>query len=154
MLPQTFSQLALGTEDRAYDRFSHAVAKELAMPKAQPVLDESTITKQTGARLAAVRKARGITQIDLAAQLGITQSMLSKYERGGLRLHGALIVRIAELLAVSTDELLGVKAAAPAPIQVLKDRRLRRRIQQIDRLSKRDREALARTIDAFLARAS
>jgi hypothetical protein len=36
---------------------------------------------------------------------------------------------------------------------MLKDKRLRRRIHQIDRLSKRDREALIRTIDAFIARA-
>jgi hypothetical protein len=64
-----------------------------------------------------------------------------------------MLVRIAETLAISVDELLGVKATPPPPIPVLKDKRLRRRIHQIDRLSKRDREALIRTIDAFLARA-
>jgi len=154
MQGQTLGLSGGGGEDRGYDLLGYAVAMEIAMPKAQPALDERTITQQTGARLAAVRKARGVTQVDLAAQLGITQSMLSKYERGGLRLHGALIVRIAELLTVSTDELLGVKVVAPAPVQTLKDKRLGRRIQQIDRLSKRDREALVRTIDAFLARAS
>jgi transcriptional regulator with XRE-family HTH domain len=151
---QTTDRLERTAENLAYDLVGHAVPQEVAMARARPPLDERTITKETGARLAAARKARGITQIDLSAQLGITQSMLSKYERGGLRLHGALIVRIAELLAMSTDELLGVKVVAPPPIQTLKDRRLRRRIQQIDRLSKRDREALVRTIDAFLARAS
>jgi len=35
----------------------------------------------------------------------------------------------------------------------LKDKRLRHGIHQIDRLSKRDREALIRTIDAFIGRA-
>ena len=124
------------------------------MPRVQPApIDDATFAAQVGSRLAAVRKARNVTQLQLAERLGITQSMLSKYERGDLRLHGAMLVRIAETLAISVDELLGVKATPPPPIPVLKDKRLRRRIHQIDRLSKRDREALIRTIDAFLARA-
>ncbi len=64
-----------------------------------------------------------------------------------------MLAHIAQILAVSIDELLGVKVAPPPPIPMLKDKRLRRRIHQIDRLSKRDREALIRTIDAFIARA-
>ena len=138
------------TPDRAYD----LLFQEIVVPRVQPApIDDSAFAAQVGSRLAAVRKARNVTQIQLAERLGITQSMLSKYERGDLRLHGAMLVRIAETLAVSVDELLGVRAAHPPPIPVLKDKRLRRRIHQIDRLSKRDREALIRTIDAFLARA-
>lgn len=124
------------------------------MRKAQtPLVDDDTLATQAGGRLAAVRKARNVTQVQLAERLGITQSMLSKYERGDLRLHGTMLARIAEILAVSIDDLLGVKITPPPPIPMLKDKRLRRRIHQIDRLSKRDREALIRTIDAFLARA-
>lgn len=124
------------------------------MRKAQtPLVDDDTLATQAGGRLAAVRKARNVTQVQLAERLGITQSTLSKYERGDLRLHGTMLARIAEILAVSIDDLLGVKITPPPPIPMLKDKRLRRRIHQIDRLSKRDREALIRTIDAFLARA-
>jgi transcriptional regulator with XRE-family HTH domain len=79
--------------------------------------------------------------------------MLSKYERGDLRLHGALLVKLADSLSVSADELLGVKVSPPPPSPTLRDKRLRRRIHEIDKLSKRDREALVRTIDAFLGRA-
>lgn len=135
---------------RAYD----LPAKEIAVPRSQtPPVDDDALAIQAGERLAAVRKARNVTQVQLAERLGITQSMLSKYERGDLRLHGAMLIRIAEILAVSIDELLGIKVTPPPPIPMLKDKRLRRRIHQIDRLSKRDREALIRTIDAFLARA-
>jgi transcriptional regulator with XRE-family HTH domain len=127
------------------------LAKEIPVPKAQTApVDDDALATQAGSRLAAVRKARNVTQVQLAERLGITQSMLSKYERGDLRLHGAMLTRIAEILSVSTDELLGVKVSPPPPIPVLKDKRLRRRIHQIDKLSKRDREALIRTIDAFL----
>ncbi len=37
---------------------------------------------------------------------------------------------------------------------VVKNRRLYRQLQDIDRLPKRDQEALFRTIDAFLSKAS
>jgi transcriptional regulator with XRE-family HTH domain len=132
-----------------YDLGQEIIVKRnlAALPK------DAAPPEQPGSRLAAVRKARGVTQVGLSGQLGITQSMLSKYERGDLRLHGAVLARIAEILSVSTDELLGVHIAPLPPAPILKDKRLRRRIHQIDRLSKRDREALIRTIDAFVGRA-
>jgi transcriptional regulator with XRE-family HTH domain len=117
------------------------------------LLKDVADTGQPSNRLATIRKARGVTQIDLSARLGITQSMLSKYERGDLRLHGAMLARLSEILSVSTDELLGVHVTPLATPPALKDKRLRHRIHQIDRLSKRDREALIRTIDAFIGRA-
>ena len=138
------------TQIRAYDLGS----KEIAMKKAQAVLPKDVAdTDQPANRLAAIRKARGVTQIDLSARLGITQSMLSKYERGDLRLHGDMLARLAEILSVSTDDLLGVHVTPMATPPALKDKRLRHRIHQIDRLSKRDRQALIRTIDAFIGRA-
>jgi transcriptional regulator with XRE-family HTH domain len=128
--------------------------KEIAVKKAQAALPKEVANaNQPVNRLAAVRKARGVTQVDLSARLGITQSMLSKYERGDLRLHGDMLARLADILSVSTDELLGVHITPLATPPALKDKRLRHRIHQIDRLSKRDREALIRTIDAFIGRA-
>jgi transcriptional regulator with XRE-family HTH domain len=109
-----------------------------------------------GERLTRLRKEKGITQIELAQRLETSQSIVSKYERGDLLLHGELIAKLAAILDVSADELLGVERARAKdkrPTPVVKDRRLVRRIHAIDRLSKRDREALVRTIDAFLARA-
>jgi len=106
-----------------------------------------------GRRLVEIRKARGITQVELAERIGTTQSFVSKYERGDLRLHGDLIVKLAAVLSVSTDELLGFKGKEPSVHPTVKDRRLWRRITSIDKLSKRDRAALVRTIDAFLSKA-
>jgi transcriptional regulator with XRE-family HTH domain len=108
-----------------------------------------------GQRLGRLRKEKGITQVKLAEQLDITQSALSKYERGALLLHGELIVAFAKALQVSADEILGIvqKAKEPEPL-ALKDRRLRRRIEALEQLSKRDREAVIRTLDAFLQKTS
>lgn len=104
-----------------------------------------------GQRLAQLRKDRGVTQVEMADHLGISQPVYSGYERGELRLHGELLVKLARILKVSADEILGLEQSPPT--RAPRDRRLLRRLQEIDRLSKRDREALMRTLDAFLLKA-
>ena len=103
-----------------------------------------------GERLARMRKERGITQQEMAELLGTSQPIVSDYERGELRLHGELIMKIAGILGVSGDELLGLERVSRS--SAVSNRRLARRIQQIDQLPKRDQEALLRTIDAFLSK--
>ncbi len=108
-----------------------------------------------GARLARLRKERGVTQAELARLLGVSQPMISDYERGALRLHGELILELTAILDVSADELLGRHPDAPPERDHnrARNRRLMRRLQGVDQLPRRDQDALMRTIDAFLARA-
>lgn len=106
-----------------------------------------------GQRLAALRKERGITQVELAELLDVTQSMVSDYEKGIIRLHGEVIVQLTKILRVSADELLGIKGTSKKN-GAIKNRRLSRRIQAIDDLPKRDQEALLRTIDAFISKSA
>jgi len=106
--------------------------------------DEKTIAK----RLAALRRQRGWTQTELAEKLGITQTLVSEYERGNVRMHAALVAAFAKALRASADELLGLEK--PKDDGLLKDRRLLRRLQKIEHLPKRDQQALFRTIDNFL----
>ena len=101
-----------------------------------------------GQRVAALRRERGTTQTELAEQLGTTQGIISDYECGKLRPHADMIVRIANALRVSTDEMLGVKP--PSKNGATVSRRVLRRLTAIDGLPKRDQDALFRTIDAFL----
>jgi len=112
----------------------------------------STQQETIGERLARFRKERGLTQTELARQLGVAQPVLSDYERGELRLHGQLIVELARILGVSADELLGLEK--PRGNGAVKNRQILRRLQQLDRLPKRDQQALLRTIDAFLSKVS
>jgi hypothetical protein len=60
-------------------------------------------------------------------------------------------VKLAGILKVSADEILGLEQSRPT--RAPRDRRLLRRLQDLDRLSKRDRDALMRTLDAFLSKA-
>lgn len=114
--------------------------------------------KAIGERLMQLRKKRGITQKEMAQQLKVTQSMISDYENGAFRLHGDLIIRIAKILKVSADTLLGLergkesKASKKDDEELIKNRRIYKRIRNINKLPKRDQDALLRTIDAFLAK--
>jgi hypothetical protein len=80
------------------------------------------------------------------------QALFSDYERNVLRLNGELIVQLTEILDVSADELLGL-AKPTVRSAAIKNRRLYRQLQNIDKLPKRDQQALLRTIDAFLTKA-
>lgn len=101
-------------------------------------------------RVARLRKEKGITQEEMAQMLGVSQPVVSDYERGDLRLHGELIIKLAAILGVSADDILGLQPARDNGST--RNRRILRRVQQIDKLSKRDQEALLRTIDAFLTK--
>jgi transcriptional regulator with XRE-family HTH domain len=132
----------------------------LAAPEATPTIageasgvarkkaTETSGQETLGARLARLRRERGLTQVELAQRLGVAQPVVSDYERGELRLHGQLIVKLTAILGVTSEELLGLKA--PASNGPLKNRRLLRRLQAIERLPRRDQQALLRTIDRFL----
>jgi transcriptional regulator with XRE-family HTH domain len=105
-----------------------------------------------GPRVAHLRKERGITQVELAQAFGVTQPIVSEYESGGIPLRADQVVTLAKILRLSADVLLGLKEQAP--ISSSADSRLARRLRDAQRLPRRDRDALLRTLDAFLERAS
>jgi transcriptional regulator with XRE-family HTH domain len=121
---------------RAVDRTSARAAQENA---------------SIGSHIAQLRKDRGLTQKELAERLAVTQPVVSDYENDVIRIPADVVVAIAKILTVSTDELLGLKPEARSAGGV-KNRRLSRRLQAIDALPKRDQEALLRTIDAFISK--
>lgn len=59
-------------------------------------------------RIKQLRENRGLIQEILASELGITQQMLSKYERDVLCIKVDVLKRIAEYFNVTMDYLLGV----------------------------------------------
>lgn len=70
------------------------------------------MTKQTfGATISALRKERGMTQLELARQMGVTDKAVSKWERNLSFPDVASLPKLAEVLGTSVDELLEVKTA-------------------------------------------
>ena len=69
-----------------------------------------------GEKLQKLRKARGLTQEELAEKVGVSRQSLSKWESDGALPDTANIILLADLFGVSTDYLLReAEAATPAP---------------------------------------
>jgi len=61
-----------------------------------------------GQKIKELRKKNGFTQEELAGSLGVTFQSVSKWETGSTTPDLGLIVPLAQILNVSTDELLGM----------------------------------------------
>lgn len=102
-----------------------------------------------GQRLAAIRKAAGFTQQELADAVSVSRRMIAYYEGQSEHPPTTLLPQIAAALAVSTDQLLGIQ---PVKKQNGKqpDTRLQRRLQQIQKLPTRERRQITQIIDTFI----
>ena len=67
-----------------------------------------TLCATIGERLSAARKSAGFTQAQLANELKVTKSALQKWEYGKREIGLADLVRVAGILRVPTDYLLGL----------------------------------------------
>jgi transcriptional regulator with XRE-family HTH domain len=99
-------------------------------------------------RLARLRKEKGYTQIKLAKKIGITQALISAYERGRLRPNYEIIISFAQALEVTTDELLGLKV--PKVSTKKPSLKILRRLNKIEQLPPSQQRVLLQTIDNFL----
>src|SRR5205809_1914563 len=121
----------------------------------EQIADVSVPAEDTfGSRLKEIRKRRGLSQVELAERLGLHQSLISQYECGYLRLHGALLVRLARALDTTPDEILAGTPPTPAADAPPLDRRFLRRLKQVEKLSAHQQKILLGTIDAFIAKVS
>jgi transcriptional regulator with XRE-family HTH domain len=105
-----------------------------------------------GERLQAIRKARGLTQVQLAEAAGTTQRAISYYETEAGFPPAPAVIDLAGALRISTDELLGVKA--PKVERIHDDSEARRtwkRFQMVATLPERDQKAVIRLINSLAA---
>lgn len=68
-----------------------------------------------------LREQRGLSQAELAKQLGITRSSVNAWEMGISVPSTQYVVELANLFSVSTDYLLGVDASATVSAAGLTD---------------------------------
>jgi transcriptional regulator with XRE-family HTH domain len=105
-----------------------------------------------GARLALLRKAAGFTQVELAAELGISQRMAAYYESPRATPPANLLPAIARALSVSIDDLYGHAPPKKRLVKQEGDSRMRRRLLAIDKLDAADKRQVLQVIDAFIER--
>ncbi len=73
--------------------------------------------KEIGKKIQMAREERGLTQVDLAHTLGITQAALSNYELGKRRLYFHQIEQIASVLGKRLDFFIQeANGQSPAPV--------------------------------------
>ena len=77
-----------------------------------------------GNMVVALRKEKGMTQLELAEKMGVTDKAVSKWERDLSFPDVSSIPKLAEILGVSVDELMQVKAES-------KEEPLKKKIDEI-----------------------
>lgn len=106
-----------------------------------------------GQRLVALRKAAGLTQVQLADAAGTSQRAISYYENHASFPPAPALIALAAALGVTTDELLGVGAPKREAVarQSPELRRLWKKFQQVGDLPERDQRAVIRLINSLSA---
>jgi transcriptional regulator with XRE-family HTH domain len=108
-------------------------------------------TEGFGERLATLRRAAGFTQVELAAELGISQRMVAYYESPNATPPAPLLPSIAASLGVSIDDLFGVGTKRRL-VKQDGDNRLRRRLLAIEKLDTTEKRQIIQLLDAFIER--
>lgn len=113
--------------------------------------DDRIFLAQLGIRITRLRKEQGVTQVQLAEQLGVSQQTVTAYENGKRRVPISHLPRLAALLNTSIEELLGEEPKpnkrGPAP-------KLQQQLEQLSLLPKAKQRFVSEMIDSVLAQAS
>jgi transcriptional regulator with XRE-family HTH domain len=121
----------------------------LDMPKKVPP------SSAFGERLTELRRARGLTQTELADKIHSSQRAISHYETVAEFPPATVLVDLAAALGVSADVLLGLK---PSKAHKAKEdpeaRRLWKTFQLVLALPERDRRAVIRLVHSLVLRKS
>ena len=98
-----------------------------------------------GSNVVELRKKKKILQTDLADQLGIHKNVLGRYERSEVLPSIDIAHKIADILDVSLDYLVGKS-------DVVMDKTTKKRILEVSKFEDIDRNHIFSVIDAFIAK--
>lgn len=109
---------------------------------------KTEVMENFGERLAALRKTAGYTQVEFAAEVGITQRMVAYYEAPTASPPAHLLPRMSQALNVSVEVLLGTKP--PKRMKHMASNRLERRLLEIEKLDARAKRQITQLLDTFI----
>lgn len=96
-----------------------------------------------GERLSELRKQKKLSQDELAKKIGVHAPVIGRYERSEVKPSIEVAVKIADALSVSLDYLVG-------STDLMLDKSIVSRIQNIQKLNDEDKGHLFALMDAFL----
>jgi len=118
--------------------------------------NDNDFFKQLGRKIASLRKEQQITQVQLAEILGISQQYMQAFEAGRRKVPSSMLPTLAEVLAVSVEELIGItnsdskdnsKKRGPAP-------KLLKQVEQISQLPKSKQKFVMDMLDTVIQQAA
>ena len=103
-----------------------------------------------GQRIAERRKAKGITQVQLAEQLGIAQQTMAHYEGGVSRIAVETLAQAAQVLDTHVEDLLGTQAKRSAGKRGPQPK-IAQQLERIQALPAAEQRAISKVLDSVLA---
>ena len=134
------------------DRF----AARITQPAMNP--DERPYFQALGQRIAKARAAADLTQQALADALGISQPQLASYEVGRRRVPVSILPRLARLVRLPIETLIGADDGSGAPAIAVQRRtrrgpvsRLEQQLDAITRLPRAEQKIVSRFLETMIA---
>ena len=106
---------------------------------------------EIGARLARLRKEAGLSQVQLAEELGIPQRTLSYYEREADHLPSTLILPLAKILNIRIEDLIRSDSGGRAKRGPKS--KLERQLDAIKDLPRSEQQFISRFLDNVIKKA-
>ncbi|WP_226020079.1 helix-turn-helix domain-containing protein [Serratia symbiotica] len=114
--------------------------------------EEQVFMMELGDRISALRKEAGLTQVQMAEALNVSQQAVQSWEAGRRRIQIPILPAVAKILSVSLEGLLG-EEAENAPRKRGPASRLEQQIQMIGQLPKSKQKLVSEMLDAVIAQA-
>ena len=120
----------------------------LYMSKKSRYIIHSEEIKTISKQLKFFRKKCGLTQKKLGEKIGVTQKTIAAYETGRIRINDVTIIRLANALNVSSDELLGINIINDSPKDL--SFRILKRMNTIDVFPESTKKYIIRILDDII----
>jgi transcriptional regulator with XRE-family HTH domain len=112
--------------------------------------EDRAFFKALGARIAQLRREQGITQVQLAEILSVSQQTVNAYETAERRVPVSALPMLAKTLAVSLEELIGT----PEPVKRAGKRgptpKLQQQVERLSRLPQAKQRMVMQMLEGFL----
>jgi transcriptional regulator with XRE-family HTH domain len=123
------------------------------LKRATPMTDdEKDFFVKLGERIAELRRARALTQAQVAERFAVSQQTINSFERGRRRVPVSLLPELAQILDVTIEELIvgdkanGAGKRGPAS-------KIERQMEEIRRLPRAKQRFVIEMLDAVIAKA-
>lgn len=105
-----------------------------------------------GGRIMQLRKEKGLSQTDLANQVGVSYAQIGRYETKGTQPSADILKKLADALNTTSDFLMNGNKDDKA-VATLNDNELLKQFKEVDKMSPEDQDTIKKLIDAFITKA-